>query len=97
MAAGLGVGLDQTPIDRDIEDSFGTGDEREGMHDVLMSRKYVARRAHGAVQIVTGNALGDLDLKHEAKVAVQATTHIGTYRVGEWRLLTRLREDPSDV
>jgi hypothetical protein len=69
MAPSFGFGVDQIPVDRDIEDSFGACDEREGIHDVLISREDVVRCAHGAVQIVSGNAVRDLDLKHEAKVA----------------------------
>lgn len=68
MATRLSLGVDQIPVDCDIEDSFGAGDERQGMHDVLISREDVARHAHGAVQIVSGNAVGDFDLKHEAKI-----------------------------
>lgn len=71
MAPSFGFGVDQIPVDRDIEDSFGACDEREGIHDVLISREDVARCAHGAVQIVSGNAVGDFDFKHEAKVAAR--------------------------
>lgn len=59
MSTSLGLGVDQLAIDRDVEDTFGAGHECQGPNDVLVPGQDVIRCAHGALEIVSRDAVCD--------------------------------------
>lgn len=75
MPSSLCLRVDEVPIDRYIEDAFGACREGEGPHDVLVSRHDVVGRAHGAVEIVSRDAVDDLDVMHDRQGS--RTTFVG--------------------
>ena len=66
--AGLGVpaggvlGVDEVPVDDDFEGAVVTGDQSKFLDDVLVVAQQVADRAHGVGGIISGDAVGDLDV-----------------------------------
>lgn len=61
MATGLGLGVDQLVIHHDVEDPGAAGDQDQVVDEVLVVPEDVIHRAHGAVQVVSGNAVRDRD------------------------------------
>ena len=68
--AGLGVAtlpgfrIHEIAIDRDVEDSLRARDQLEGTDDVLIAGHDVVGRAHGAGEIVSGDAVRDFYVMH---------------------------------
>jgi len=61
MSPGFGLGVDHFPVDGDVENPFDTGGESQRLNHVLVALEKICSRAHGAVGIVSGDAVGDVD------------------------------------
>ena len=72
MAARLVFRVEGLAVDGDVEDALRPGSEGEGLHDVLVVGENVGCRAHGAVEIVSGDAVGDVDDVHCRHIVDQA-------------------------
>lgn len=77
MSARFGLGVHQVPINPDVEDTFRPCGERKGSHDVLIPGENVVGRAHGAVQIVSRDAIGDFDVMHGLRKVADALRVFG--------------------
>jgi hypothetical protein len=64
MTTGGGLRIEKLTIDGNVEDTLGAGRQSEGVHDMLVLAQDVGRRAHGAVEIVSGDAVCDVDRVH---------------------------------
>lgn len=71
MAPGVALGVDVLAVNDDIEDAGAPGHESQVSDHMLVVAEQVVRRAHGAVGIVSRNAVGDRDAMALVRHAVR--------------------------
>ncbi len=64
MPTGIGFRVKDVTVDGHVEHTFGTGGEGQTLDDVLIVVEKIRGRAHGAVEIVSGDAVLDVDHMH---------------------------------
>ena len=61
MSARLRLRIQKLPVDSHVEHALRPGRESEGIDYMLVTAQDVACRAHGTGEIVSGDAVGDVD------------------------------------
>ena len=72
VTARLTLAVEHLTIHHDIEDAGGAGDQTKVLDDMLVVAEQIIRHAHGAIGIVSGNAVGDLDTVSHAHILARS-------------------------
>lgn len=76
VSTGLTLGIDGAAIHDDVEDAGATGDEGQIGDHVLVVAEQVASRAHGAVGIISRDAVGDRDAMALVRHSGEVSAHL---------------------